>query len=93
MKLSRLGFITGFVVALVLYPLLNFIFPPRGLGEGVDHHDEDGFILPSAYDQSRPTQGKYAVVEGVEETGQPDSDGDRTEKSGATQEMRVDVNF
>lgn len=67
MKLSRLGFITGFVIALVVYPLLNLAWPPRGLGEGEDHHDEDTFVLPSAFDQSRPTQGRYSVVDGVEE--------------------------
>lgn len=67
MKLSRLGFITGFVISLIVYPLLNLISPPRGLGEGEDHHDEDTFVLPSAFDQSRPTQGRYAVVDGVEE--------------------------
>lgn len=85
MKLSRLGFITGFVVSLVVYPLLNLIAPPRGLGEGEDRHDEDSFILPSAYDQTRPTQGKYAVVNGVEEGVLPDSDGDRVEKNDFTQ--------
>lgn len=67
MKLSRLGFITGFVISLIIYPLLNYISPPRGLGEGEDHHDEDIFVLPSAFDQSRPTQGRYAVIDGVEE--------------------------
>lgn len=67
MKLSRLGFLTGFVIALVIYPLLNLLAPPRGLGEGEDHHDEDTFVLPSAFDQSRPTQGRYAVLDGVEE--------------------------
>lgn len=67
MKLSRLGFITGFVISLIVYPLLNLISPPRGLGEGEGHHDEDTFVLPSAFDQSRPTQGRFAVVDGVEE--------------------------
>ncbi|KAH8753088.1 permease for cytosine/purines, uracil, thiamine, allantoin-domain-containing protein [Diaporthe sp. PMI_573] len=81
MKLSRLGFIIGFVVAVVVYPLLNFISPPRGLGEGVDHHDEDMFVLPSAFDQSRPTQGKYSVVEGVADVDSRDSDNGRAEKN------------
>lgn len=85
MKLSRLGFITGFVVSLVVYPLLNLIAPPRGLGEGEDRHDEDSFILPSAYDQTRPTQGRYAVVDGIEEGVLRDSDGDRVEKNDFTQ--------
>lgn len=68
-KVSRLGFMTGFLIALVLYPLLCLLAPPPGLGEGEARHDEDVFVLPSAYDQSRPTQGKYAVVEGVEDGG------------------------
>lgn len=91
MKLSRLGFLTGFVVSLVVYPLLNMISPPRGLGQGEDHHNEDTFVLPSAYDQSRPTQGRFSVVDGVEEV--RDSDGDRTEKTGLAKERRVSLHF
>lgn len=93
MKLSRLGYITGFVVAVVVYPILNFISPPRGLGEGEDHHDEDTFVLPSAYDQMRPTQGKYAVVDGVEEGGLRESDGERVDKIEITQENHTSVHF
>lgn len=80
MKLSRLGFIIGFVIAVVVYPLLNFISPPRGLGEGVDHHDEDMFILPSAFDQGRPTQGKHSIVEGVPDVDSRDSENGRDDK-------------
>lgn len=93
MKLSRLGFITGFVVSVVLYPTINMLFPPRGLGEGEDHHDEDTFVLPSAYDQSRPTQGSFSVVDGVEEIGKRESDGERGEKSGLTKEHRSALHF
>lgn len=94
MKLSRLGFMIGFLVPLGVYPLLNYLWPPRGLGEGEDHHDEDTFVLPSAYDQTRPTQGKYAVVEGVEEgVLSPDSDGDRAEKNGYAQERSSAAHF
>ncbi|CAN8097756.1 unnamed protein product [Discula destructiva] len=90
MKLSRLGLLTGFVVALVIYPLLNMLFPPPGLGEGVDHHDEDVFVLPSAFDQSKPTQGRFSgleSMEGVEEEEEEkvvlrrESDEGRVEKS------------
>lgn len=93
MKLSRLGFIIGFVVAVVVYPLLNFISPPRGLGEGVDHHDEDMFILPSAFDQSKPTQGKYSIVEGVAEVDSRDSDNGRADKNVVEPEKRHSLNF
>lgn len=87
MRVSRLGFLIGFFVSVIVYPLLNVLFPPRGLGEGEDHHDEDTFVLPSGYDQSRPTQGKFSVVDGVVEDGSSghvrDSDGDRAaEKDG-----------
>lgn len=94
MKVSRLGFIIGFVIPLGVYPLLNYLWPPPGLGEGEDHHDEDTFILPSAYDQTRPSQGKYSVVDGVEEgVVAPDSDGERTEKSAFAQEKHSSLNF
>lgn len=93
MKLSRLGFITGFVVALVVYPLLSYIWPPRGLGEGEDHHDEDTFVLPSAYDQTKPTQGKFSVVDGVEDGVLRDSDGERADKTGFTNEKHLAVQF
>lgn len=93
MKLSRLGCIIGFVVAVVVYPLLNFISPPRGLGEGVDHHDEDMFILPSAFDQSKPTQGKYSIVEGVADVDSRDSENCRTEKNLVGAEKRLPMNF
>lgn len=84
-KVSRLGFMTGFLIALVLYPLLCMISPPPGLGEGEAYHDEDTFVLPSAYDQSRPTQGKYSVVDSVDEGGSRESDNDHTsgEKNGS----------
>lgn len=91
MKLSRLGFIIGFVVAVVVYPLLSFISPPRGLGEGVDHHDEDMFILPSAFDQSRPTQGKYSVIDGVADVDSRDSDKGSAEKHGVEEETRMSL--
>lgn len=93
MKLSRLGFIIGFVVAVVVYPLLNFISPPRGLGEGVDHHDEDMFILPSAFDQGKPTQGKYSIVEGVADVDSRDSDNGRADKNVVETEKRLPLNF
>lgn len=93
MKLSRLGFITGFVVSLIVYPTLNMLFPPKGLGEGEDHHDEDIFVLPSAFDQSRPTQGRFSVVDGVEDTGRPESDGDRAEKNGLAKERSSALHF
>lgn len=95
MKLSRLGFIIGFFVAIIVYPLLNVIFPPRGLGEGEDHHDEDTFILPSAYDQMKPTQGKFSVVDGVEDTVLRDSDGDRValDKTGFSNEKYLTLQF
>lgn len=65
MKLSRLGFLTGFSIAILVYWGISLVFPPRGLGEGEDHHDEDTLILPSAYDQSKPTMGQYShVLEG-----------------------------
>lgn len=93
MKLSRLGFIIGFVVAVVVYPFLNFISPPRGLGEGVDHHDEDVFILPSAFDQNKPTQGKYSIVEGVADVDSRDSENGRVDKSVVETEKRLPLNF
>jgi nucleobase:cation symporter-1, NCS1 family len=93
MKISRLGFIIGFVVAVVVYPLLNFFSPPKGLGEGVDHHDEDKFVLPSAFDQSRPTQGKFSVVEGVADVDSRDSETGRADKNGVGAEKLVSFNF
>lgn len=93
MKLSRLGFIIGFVIAVVVYPLLNFISPPRGLGEGVDHHDEDMFTLPSAFDQSKPTQGKYSIVEGVADVDSRDSDNGRMDKNVVEAEKQLPLNF
>lgn len=93
MKLSRLGFIIGFVVAVVVYPLLNFISPPRGLGEGVDHHDEDMFILPSAFDQSKPTQGKYSIIEGMADVDSKSSDNARADKNVVEAEKRLSLNF
>ncbi|KAK8243539.1 NCS1 family nucleobase:cation symporter-1 [Phyllosticta capitalensis] len=62
MKLSRLGFITGFLIALLVYPTLSFIFPIPGLGEGSDHHDEDQLILPQGIYQDRPTQGQFSTI-------------------------------
>lgn len=35
------------------------MFPPAGLGEGHRRHDEDLLVLPTAYRQDIPTQGKY----------------------------------
>lgn len=93
MKLSRLGFITGFFVSIIVYPILNMLFPPRGLGEGEDHHDEDTFVLPSAYDQSKPTQGTFSVVDGVEDLGLRESDGDRAEKHGLAKEHQSMLQF
>ncbi|POS78332.1 NCS1 nucleoside transporter [Diaporthe helianthi] len=91
MKLSRLGFIIGFVVAVVVYPVLSFISPPRGLGEGVDHHDEDMFILPSAFDQSRPTQGKYSIIEGEVDFDSRDSDKGGADKNGVGAETSLSL--
>lgn len=93
MKLSRLGFIIGFVIAVVVYPLLSFISPPRGLGEGVDHHDEDMFVLPSAFDQSKPTQGKYSIVDGVADLDSADGDNGRADKNAVEAEKRLSLNF
>lgn len=95
MKLSRLGFITGFVLALIIYPLLSFIWPPRGLGEGEDHHDEETFVLPSAFDQSRPTQGRFSVVDAVEEASDetPHVPGKGEAKNEYTREKHVAVAF
>lgn len=61
MKVSRLGYLTGFVLAFSLYILFNKLAPPEGLGVGVRSHDEDTLVLPSAYDKTRPTQGKYSL--------------------------------
>lgn len=82
MKLSRLGFITGFLIAMVAYCFLSMVFPPRGLGEGEDHHDEDTLVLPTAYDQSKPTQGQYSlVIEGQDVVvGRGDQKGKETEE-------------
>ncbi|KAK7546657.1 permease for cytosine/purines, uracil, thiamine, allantoin-domain-containing protein [Phyllosticta citricarpa] len=62
MKLSRLGFITGFCIAMVVYPAFSWISPPPGLGEGMDHHDEDQLVLPQGIFQDRPTQGQFSTV-------------------------------
>lgn len=91
MRLSRLGFITGFVISLVVYPLLNLISPPRGLGEGEDRHDEDTFVLPSAFDQSRPTQGRYAVVDAVEEASDESHHGGMSDAGKSAKEKHMAV--
>lgn len=57
----------GFFIAILVYWLVNTIFPPPGLGEGTYHHDEDSLVLPSAIHQDRPSQGQYAtVLDGME---------------------------
>lgn len=52
----------GFCISLLVYWGINMVFPPPGLGEGTDHHDEDTLVLPSAYRQDRPTQGQYSMI-------------------------------
>jgi nucleobase:cation symporter-1, NCS1 family len=61
MKLSRLGFLTGFFISILVYWLCNKVFPPPGLGLGTREHDEDTLILPTAYRQDIPTQGHFSV--------------------------------
>ncbi|KAJ7475748.1 permease for cytosine/purines, uracil, thiamine, allantoin-domain-containing protein [Mycena latifolia] len=56
-KITTLGFILGFCISLIVYPIINFFFPPPGLGLGTTTHDENVLILPQGYDQTRPTQG------------------------------------
>ncbi|KAH9844736.1 ncs1 nucleoside transporter family protein [Teratosphaeria destructans] len=66
MKLSRLGFLTGFFIAVLVYWGLNKIWPSPGLGVGTRRHDEDTLVLPSAYRQDIPSQGRYSVpLDGV----------------------------
>ncbi|KXT17659.1 hypothetical protein AC579_9041 [Pseudocercospora musae] len=69
MKLSRLGFITGFCLASIIYYLLCLFFPPAGLGQGTDHHDEDQLILPTAYRQDIPTQGRFSEASAIDGEG------------------------
>lgn len=57
----------GFCISVLLYWLINMVFPPPGLGQGTDHHDEDTLVLPSAYRKDRPTQGQYSmIIDGVD---------------------------
>ncbi|KAF2767221.1 hypothetical protein EJ03DRAFT_159577 [Teratosphaeria nubilosa] len=66
MKLSRLGFLTGFFLAVLVYWALNKVWPSPGLGLGTRSHDEDTLVLPSAYRQDIPSQGRYSVpLDGV----------------------------
>ena len=59
------SFFLGFFISLIVFVVVNKVFPPAGLGEGTYSHDEDTLILPSAYRQDIPTQGQYSrVMEG-----------------------------
>ncbi|EMF15057.1 Transp_cyt_pur-domain-containing protein [Sphaerulina musiva SO2202] len=80
MKLSRLGFITGFTLSMFFYYLFNKIAPPPGLGLGERKHDEDTLILPSAYRQDVPTQGRFSCV----------LDGEAVSMSGRSSEREKD---
>lgn len=65
MKLSRLGFLTGFFLAIGIFWLCSVLFPPPGIGIGTKSHDEDTLVLPTAYRQDVPTQGQFSrVLEG-----------------------------
>ncbi|WPA99492.1 uncharacterized protein RHO25_004110 [Cercospora beticola] len=66
MKLSRLGFLTGFFISSLTFWFLSTILPPPGIGHGTKAHNEDELILPTGYRQDCPTQGKYSVpIDGV----------------------------
>lgn len=62
------------------YYLFNKISPPPGLGLGERKHDEDTLILPSAYRQDIPTQGKFSCV----------LDGEAVSMSGRSSEREKD---
>jgi nucleobase:cation symporter-1, NCS1 family len=82
-KLSRLGFLTGFCISMTIYVILSRLFPVPGLGEGEDHHDEETLILPTAFDQTQPTQGQR--IETVNGTSDVERDGDREKSATITE--------
>lgn len=77
MKTSRLGFLTGlplyltlaflltklagFFLAILIYWIFNVVWASPGLGIGTKSHDEDTLVLPTAYRQDVPTQGRFSV--------------------------------
>ena len=50
----------GFFLSSIIYYSLCRLFPPRGQGEGSYRHDENQLVLPTAYRQDVPTQGRYS---------------------------------
>lgn len=74
MKLSRLGFLTGFFLAIGIFWLCSVLFPPPGIGVGTKSHDEDTLVLPTAYRQDVPTQGQFSrVLDGEAVSGEEES--------------------
>lgn len=71
---------TGFTLSMFFYYLFNKIAPPPGLGLGERKHDEDTLILPSAYRQDVPTQGRFSCV----------LDGEAVSMSGRSSEREKD---
>lgn len=65
----------GVLIALIVFVALNWLFPPRGVGEGTDRHDEDTLVLPSAYRQDIPSQGQYSGLTEVEVASDISTDG------------------
>ncbi len=56
----------GFFISSLAFWFLSTIFRPPGIGQGTKTHNEDELILPTAYRQDCPTQGKYSVpIDGV----------------------------
>ncbi|KAI5357463.1 putative purine-cytosine permease [Septoria linicola] len=95
MKLSRLGFLTGFFISSLIYWLLSAVFPPPGIGLGTKGHDEDELVLPTAYRQDCPTQGKYIMpIDGVvvrDEDGSGSSRDEVRRKMEGKEDMAVEM--